>query len=323
MNHLPILLKREFWENRGGFLRAPVAVAIAFSAMQLMAWIWAEVTVGRTGIKIDNFPLETFAKNLNGDQMANVALFMNGGLVLLSMIVQLVMAIVLFFYLLGALYDDRRDRSVLFWKSLPVSDTQTVISKVISAVLVAPVIAFAATVALHFALLTILSGMLLTHGISPWSLVWGTAQPLAVWAKLLVQIPVQAIWVLPTVGWLLLASSFARSKPFLWAVLPPLGLGLLLGWFQVLREFSIPSTWYWGHVFGRILFSFSPGSWGNDGTSLNFGLNISHGQDFSQILSFGTLLNALTNPELWVGAAAGAAMIFGAIYFRRTRELAD
>ena len=323
MNHLPILLKREFWENRGGFLRAPVVVAIAFASIQLMAWIWAEVTVGRSGIKIDNFPLEVLAQKLSTEHLADLTMFMNAGLVVLSMVMQLVVAVVLFFYLLGALYDDRRDRSVLFWKSLPVSDTQTVISKVISAVVVVPLIAFAATVALHIALLTLLSLMLLAHGISPWALVWGTSQPWAVWAQLFATIPVHALWVLPTVGWLLLTSSFARSKPILWALLPPLGVGIMLSWFHVLRELSIPSNWYWKHIFARALFSFAPGSWGNDGRSLEFGVNVSHGRDFADIFSFGTLGNALTNPELWLGAAAGAAMITAAVYFRRTRELAD
>lgn len=318
----PILLKREFWENRGGFLRAPVTVSIVFAAITLMAWIWAEVTVGRTGIKIDNLPLETIAAQA-GDHMDDIGIFFNGGMVVLSMVMQMVLAVVLFFYLLGALYDDRRDRSVLFWKSMPVSDTATVASKIVSAVIVAPVLAFGATVLLHLSLLAILSLMLMFHGLNPMTLVWGPAEPLRIWVQLLLTIPVHALWVLPTVGWLLLVSSFARSKPILWAILPPMAVGLLLGWFQVLRTFAIPSSWYWQHVFGRILASFLPGSWGNDGLGLQFGLNISHKSDITQVMSWEVLGNALANPELWAGVVAGAAMIAGSVYFRSTRELAD
>jgi ABC-2 type transport system permease protein len=322
-NTFPILLKREYWENRGGFLRAPIAVAIAFTAVLLMAWVWGEVSLHRTGINPDNFPLNALAAKFSDENAANIVLGYQIGMVSLSGVMQVVLAIVLFFYLIGALYDDRRDRSVLFWKSLPVSDTATVMSKVTTALFVAPLMAFGATVALHIAVLSIVSLFLLFHGVSPWHFVWGTAQPLSMWTHLLATIPVAALWVLPTVGWLLLVSSFARSKPFIWAVLPPLGVGILLSWFHVLREFSIPSTWYWSHVFARLLFSFSPGSWGNDGRGINFGINVQHGRDVAEIMSWGTLGNALANPELWIGAVAGAAMIAGAVYFRRVRELAD
>ena len=54
---------------------------------------------------------------------------------------------VVFFYCLGSLYDERKDRSVLFWKSLPVSDRDTVLSKALSALVVAPTLAIAVGIA--------------------------------------------------------------------------------------------------------------------------------------------------------------------------------
>ncbi|WP_210235883.1 ABC-2 transporter permease, partial [Mesorhizobium sp. M1C.F.Ca.ET.212.01.1.1] len=84
-----------------------------------------------------------------------------------------VLAFVVFFYCLGALYDDRRDRSILFWKSLPLSDTQTVLSKVISALIVAPLIAVIAGIITMLGFLLVISVVALMHGGSPMTLIWG------------------------------------------------------------------------------------------------------------------------------------------------------
>jgi ABC-2 type transport system permease protein len=323
MKSFVTLLKREFWENRGGFLRAPVAVVAFFVVCTLLGWIWAEVTVGRTGIEIDDLPLETFFASLDAKAREHFAFGLNAGLVVLALILQSIVSVVVFFYLLGSLYDERRDRSVLFWKSLPVSDTATVASKALSAAVVAPLLGFAAIVVFHLAMLTVGSLMLGVHGINPIKMLWGPAEPLALWAKLFAAIPIHALWALPTFGWLMLVSSFARAKPFLWALLPPIAVGLMLNWIDALQAFKVPDTWYWKHVFARLLFSISPHSWGTDGNSVEIGINLSREAQFSQIYAWETLGNALTNPELWIGAVAGLAMIALAVHFRRNRELAD
>ena len=323
MKTMVTLLKREFWENRGGFFRAPAVVAAFFILCTLLMWIWAEVTVGRTGIKIDNLPIDAFFKTLDPQVLEHYAFGLNAGLLVLAIIVQSIVSIVVFFYLLGSLYDERRDRSVLFWKSLPVSDSATVLSKVLSAAVIAPVLGLAAVVVLHIGMLLVASLVLTVHGISAMQFLWGPAEPMKLWVHLAASLPVHALWALPTFGWLMLVSSFARSKPFLWAVLPPLAVGLLLGWFEALRQFKIPEIWYWKHVFARMLTSIFPHSWGDDGTSAEFGLEINGKASMEAIYSWNTLGNVLANPELWAGAVAGIAMIATAIYFRRKRELAD
>jgi ABC-2 type transport system permease protein len=323
MKSFVTLLKREYWENRGGFLRAPVAVVAFFVGITLLAWIWAEVQVGKTGIQIDNLPIDAFFAKLDPEHQQQIAFGMNFGLVLMALILQSIVSIVVFFYLLGSLYDERRDRSVLFWKSLPVSDTATIASKVLSAAFIAPLIGFATIVVFHLAMLGLASLVLGVHGVNPVKMVWGPAEPLAIWSKLFAAIPIYALWSLPTLGWLMLVSSFARSKPFLWALLPPIVVGVVLTWIDALRAFAIPDTWYWKHVFSRMLFSISPHSWGTDGKSVQIGVNIDRQSQMTDIYSWQTLGNALTNPELWVGAVAGIAMIAIAVHFRRNRELAD
>src|SRR3546814_18250586 len=88
------------------------------------------------------------------------------------------LAFVVFFYCLGALYDDRKDRSVLFWKSLPLSDSQTVLSKAASALLVAPLIATLAALATMLGFLVVASVMVMIHGGNPVALLWGPGSPM-------------------------------------------------------------------------------------------------------------------------------------------------
>src|SRR3546814_1690988 len=123
----------------------------------------------------------------------------------------IVLAFVVFVYCRGALYDERKDRSVLFWKSLPVSDAQTVLSKVASAVVVAPVLAVIASLVTMIGFMVMLSIVVLFHGGNPWTLLWGPASPLTIAAGTLAWIPVYALWALPTVGWLLLWPALADT----------------------------------------------------------------------------------------------------------------
>ena len=73
--------------------------------------------------------------------------------------------------------------------------------------------------------------------------------------------PVYALWALPTVGWLLLCSSWARSKPFLWAIMIPVFAGILIGWFGLMHLSTWTSQpWYWKNIAGRMLTSTWPGT---------------------------------------------------------------
>ena len=248
------LLKREYWEHRGGFFWAPLIAGGVVIAIALLSLVVAEATAARHGINLGGMNLDTIAHNMTADQIAQFNAGLTVGLMALSIPIMITLSFVVFFYLLGALYDDRRDRSVLFWKSLPVSDLDTVLSKVVAAVLVAPALAIAATIVLHLAFLILVSAYAGLHSVNPLPLLWNPAPLLAMWTKLILLIPLNALWALPTVGWLLLCSAFARSKPFLWAVAVPVAFGAVMGFTHLLQQLSIPSAWYWKNIVGRILF---------------------------------------------------------------------
>ena len=146
MGTLRWLLKREYWENRGGFLYAPLIaglISLVMSTIGIAFGLFALHRAARDGglhidgedVNINGLDLALLTRDISAKDLADLGNGLDLTLVLSSAWPFLVLAFVVFFYCLGALYDDRRDRSILFWKSLPLSDTQTVLSKVISALI--------------------------------------------------------------------------------------------------------------------------------------------------------------------------------------------
>jgi ABC-2 type transport system permease protein len=232
----------------------------------------------------------------------------------------IVLGFVVFFFCLGSLYDERKDRSVLFWKSLPLSDGETVLSKATSALLVAPTLAVGAAIAGMFGFLVLISVFILFHHGNPYTLVWGPGSPLKVAASMIATIPVYALWALPTVGWLMLCSAWARSKPFLWAILLPVFSGILISWFNLMNVFRLDDGWYWKNIVARSLVSVFPGSWYMSEAMQNQVMHVNDPSDFANAIQIGKSWAVFGSAELWIGALAGAAMIYAAIRLRRWRD---
>ena len=208
---------------------------------------------------------------------------------------------------------------MLFWKSLPVSDRDTVLSKVASAVLVAPALAVAAWIATMFAFLVLVSGFVLAHGGNPLTLLWGPGSPLANAGVMIASIPVYAVWALPTVGWLMLCSSWARSKPFLWAIMIPVMAGIFISWFDVMNAVDLDSGWFWRNVVARALGGVFPGTWIDVANTDVLQLK-RPGDMIHQGALLKTMYSVLATPQAWIGAAAGVAMIAASIRMRRWRD---
>src|SRR3989442_15773148 len=188
-------LQRELWESRSIYI-APVAVAGLF----LFGFVINTVRLPqRLGIEQ---PYDFVA--------------------LMLMAISFLVAV---FYCLDALYGERRDRSILFWKSLPVSDLTTVLSKAIIPLAVLPAIAFALVVCVQLIMLLMSSVNLLMHGVSP-ATTWAHFPVFQNWFVLLYGLIAIALWHAPIYGWLLLVSGWARRATFLWAVLPLLATGM-------------------------------------------------------------------------------------------------
>jgi ABC-2 type transport system permease protein len=144
---------------------------------------------------------------------------------MVAMMLILTAFIVAAFYCLDALHGERRDRSILFWKSLPVSDRTSVLSKASIPMVVLPLIIFAVIVATQFIMLLWTSVVLLPSGQA--GTTWTRFNLFQQSLILLYGLIVLALWHAPIYGWLLLVSGWARRATILWAVLPLFAIGVL------------------------------------------------------------------------------------------------
>lgn len=329
LHKLGWLMRREFWEHKGSFLWAPVIAGAITLLFTVLGGITGQWFFNRTGGMVSwdgqQVPLSQVDWNrLMADASPDARLAYGEGINMLTLFAGawplVVLAFVVFFYLLSSLHDERKDRSILFWKSLPVSDALTVWSKLLMGVLVAPLIAIAVTLLLMLAFGLLLTGFILFNGGDPWAIYWSQLRPLQLLLMTVGTLPMYALWALPTAGWLLLVSAWARSRPFLWAVLLPLLTGAIVSWFGVFENHQF-GKWLWQNVIARILTGTWPGAhllgYLDKGEALLLGAEggIRPG---TELIALGVPL--LTGPALWIGAAAGIAMTLIAIRLRRWRD---
>lgn len=313
------LLKREYWEHRGGFLWAQLitgGIAVFFAVLGVVIGVLGARNSGGIHDQIDD--LQEYARTLGavGDGL------LLGGIAIASV----VLAFVVFFYALGCLYDDRRDRSVLFWKSLPVSDTQTVLAKAAWALLLAPLISIVVGLLVGIALwLVAILGAAAAGAPNPLAMATHS-HPFRMLGLMLMTVPMGLLWSLPTIGWLMFCSAWAASKPFLWAVLLPLLACAMISILGAMPGVHLPLGWIWYTVAYRGLLSVWPGTWSPrslQGNSVNADDFHNPGDVLNWVLRHNDPALVYGNPDIWIGAVVGIALIAAAIYLRRRRELAD
>jgi ABC-2 type transport system permease protein len=268
-------IRRELWENRSIYI-APLAVAgVALFAFTLssIVGIWER-------------PLR-----LNPAQ-PQAPYDMAAGLMMLTGIVVSV------FYCIDALHSERRDRSILFWKSLPVSDVTTVLAKASIPLVILPLLTFAITVAMQWLMLLLSSAVVLGSGSSVATLWTNVSLFRMAWLLLYHILTAHALWAAPIYCWLLLVSGWPRRAAFLWAALP---LVAIAGVEQIVFH-----TWHfaalvWSRLLGAAptVASTSPDMFPTD--------PMTH-------IALGSFLG---NPGLWIGLAVAAAFLAAAVRLRR------
>jgi len=213
---------------------------------------------------------------------------------------------VLFFSLLGALYEERRDRSVLFWKSMPVSDTQEVLAKFFTPVVVTPVVFLGVVIVLQLIMGVVLSGLaLFQEGLIARDF-WPISMMINSWIMALLFYLFWALWALPVLAWVLFVSSFATRLPFLWAVLPPI---VIIAIEQMLFDSQNFRNWVSTHL----------GNWNVD-IATGYSINIEHPSEIfavvGDILWYGATAS-LANGQFWLGLIIAGGLLFGAIRLRQ------
>jgi ABC-2 type transport system permease protein len=274
---------REVWENRSLYV-APLIVAVVVVLGFLVS------TVGLAERRQ--------AVLLLGPEKARAGIEMSYDVAAMMLI--FTAFIVGVFYCLDALYGERRDRSILFWKSLPVSDLTTVLSKVTIPLAVLPVIVLVIIVATQLVMLIWTSGVLIGHGMNPGS-TWTTIPWIQNWLVLVYGLIAIALWHAPIYGWALLVSSIVRNAAFLWAVLPLIAIGIF--------ERITFGTSHFSALLRQRLFGFAPGA---------FGFEPKHGVAIDSFWQL-TPGKYLSSPGLWIGLVVAALFIAIAVRLRRYR----
>ena len=264
------LVRRELWEHRG-LIWAPLAMALTIIVLSLLG---AAQDIALPGVVVVR----------DADEQRDFLSTLMFGLLVPQLLAGLV---VVFFYLLDGLFTERRDRSILFWKSLPVSDTKTVLSKLFVALVAMPLWIWALSLLVGLVVFGVLAAKVSNTPAAALG-TWHGEDWLVLQATLLGKLAVAALWYLPVAGWLLLVSVLAKRAPFLWATLPFLVLSL--------AERIALGTNVMGALVAQRLFGFSE--------------EVSLMREFS----------LLASPDLWVGVAIGAALVYAAI---RVRQRSD
>jgi ABC-2 type transport system permease protein len=196
------------------------------------------------------------------------------------------------FYSLDALHAERRDRSVLFWKSMPVSDWTTVLAKAFVPIAVQPVVAFTIALATQLLMLAV-SAVLLP----PFAEV-NLAQMTAVMAY---GLAIHALWFAPIYGYLLVMSAWAPRMPLLWAVTPVVAA---IGVEKIAFGSDFLAYVLRYRFMGAMIEGFAPNALKNPVTQLSQ-LEPAH---------------FFASPNLWLGLAIAAAFLYAAVRLRRYRE---
>jgi ABC-2 type transport system permease protein len=320
MNKFTWLLKREFWEHKGAFFWTPIVVGGVMTFFIVVSLVLA-LSGLKGGMQINGADVSSLANVMSESDKAEFVARFTGSYPVFAMPIFIALAFCIFFFCLGALFDERKDRSVLFWKSLPLSDSTTVLSKVVMALLVAPLIALAAAVATSILLVLFICLGAAFAGVNIFSEVFSSSAIYLAPLQLIGMLPIYAMWALPTVGWLLMVSAWARSKPFLWAVGVPVMLGILIAWISKMSGFGWDVAWFWKNIIGRLLVSVLPGSWLPSAIP-----SLKNGGDPSDVIAplasnmLAQSWQVLGNANIWIGVAVGAAMIYAAIRLRRWRD---
>ena len=268
---------REVWEYRSIYM-APLIVAgviVIATSLSTLAAIWEPALRAEPGQRGVAEPYDL------------AALLIMGAAFLVAI-----------FYCVDALHGERRDRSILFWKSLPVSDWTAVLAKFSIPVLVLPAVAFVVTVATHTSMLL---WSTFIHAVSGSGAAGTHLLLVQTWVMLLYHLfAVHGLWYAPFYGWLLLVSAWAKRAALLWAVISVAAIAIA-------ERILLGSRIFLSLLEGRLM----------DGPAGNFGPG--GGNVLMPPLSQLTPGRFLISWGLWAGLLLSALFLTLAVRLRRQR----
>jgi len=277
---------RELWENKSIYMAPLIAAGVVLFGFGITAFSLPR-------LRLNALALESARQRTAIEIPYDIA----------AMMILFTTFIVGVFYCLDALHGERRDRSILFWKSLPVSDLTTVLSKVFVPLVILPVITVVTIIATQLIMLLLSTAVLLPSGLA------GTTWSLLPWPRLslilLYGLATSALWEAPIFGWLLLVSSWARRATFLWAVLPWLAI-------SAIEKLAFDTTFFASMLVRRLTGGFEEGF-----VVVKYPKG-AHVPVVDRLTQFDPL-KFLSSPGLWIGLVIAALFLFAAVRVRRYR----
>jgi len=277
-------VRRELWENRWIYVGQLAVAGVFLVGFVFNMSRWLTKVRGLSGTDPAQY-WETVSLPYNVGAGA-----LMGALILMTI-----------FYSSDALYGERRDRSILFWKSLPVSDLTTVLAKASIPLVILPLLTFVVTIALHLLMLLLSSIVLPLSGMSVASW-WNELGIFQMWGMLLYHILLaHVLWPFPVYCWLILVSGWARRAPLLWAALPVVAIGGL-------EKLIFRTSHFAAMVGNRLIGSGAP-------------TDVTSGEMFpTGPMTHLTPIRYFSAPSLWIGLVVAAVFLGLAIRLRRYRD---
>jgi ABC-2 type transport system permease protein len=279
-------VRRELWENRSIYMAPLIAAGVVLFGYGMTA-----------------FNLPQLRRNALALEPARMRAAIELPYDAAAMMIMFTVFIVGIFYCLDALHGERRDRSILFWKSLPVSDLTSVLSKAFVPLVILPVVTFVIVFATQLIMLLLSTAVLLPSGLA------GTTWQLLPWPRLLsilaYGLVTSVLWEAPVYAWLLLVSSWARRATFLWAVLPWLAI-------SAIEKLAFDTTYFIRMLVHRLTGGFEEGF-----VVVHYPQG-THVPVIDRLTEFEPV-KFLTSPGFWIGLVIAALFLIATIRLRRSR----
>lgn len=307
MSTFTALIKREILDGKNGYIFVPVILTGITLVLVILSGLGFGSFTSVDGVQIG-------AMNNLGDVMKAVTEQQPGeistGVTLFywatTALTWVAFPFVIFFSLLGTLYEERRDRSILFWKSMPVADWQEVTAKFFTPLVITPLVFLGVVIAAQLFTALLLSMIVVFQG-GPVLGLWPVGLMASSWLTFIAHYLLWMLWALPMLAWLLFVSSFAKRMPFLWAVLTPLVLIVVEGMFL---KTHFTANWIGTHL----------GEWQNSAFS-QMNNNIESPRDLMKVILGGAqwegLTYSLASGQFWFGLVVAAGFVLGTIEMRK------
>ncbi|WP_240901259.1 ABC-2 transporter permease [Thioalkalivibrio sp. XN279] len=297
------LLRRELVEHPASWM-----VPAVLGGLFVVAALFAVFGIARVGIDEVQFSSDVFAEAADPGDIRAVLMVM---FLPMAALFAMVISVIIGFYLLDALYADRKDRSILFWKSLPVSDLKTVGSKYLTAIGAMPLQALGVFVATAVLVWLVLGTAGAVAGTSQF-LVHGPSALLQAAIVLAYGLVALGLWLAPVHAWLLLVSAYAKRAVLAWATLPPL--------LVIVAEKTLFDTTYFAILLGQRLSGGAELAFSGEGNAAIEAVDGGVSAVFPALAELLTPGRFLAAPALWAGLVVAAVFFAGAVWLRRWRD---